>query len=323
MHARAAHATVLTACCAKWEGRGEGLAVGGIPCGRPRGSGKLGRHRSRAAGMSDEEIDGMSVKQLKAHITAAGLQFADCVEKADLRLRAREASLRKAAPPAPSPAPAPASAAENIGRQLAGFDCVVVGPGQGTAVDLVVIMLHGYGATNQDFVPLAQLLGKLPGGSLAGKKVGWVFPQAPRGAMGMAEWWQIDVMEWMGCMQGGPAEIGKLIRKEFGGMPECRQQLTELVEAVQKEVFPAEGDSQPPPLCLAGFSQGAMTAMDLALGLPIGKVAGVAMLSGAPITVDLWAPKLKERAGKLKALVTHGQTDQVLPFVGSVWLKVR
>lgn len=62
-----------------------------------------------------------------------------------------------------SQAPAPAPAAAHVGRQLAGLDCVVAGPAAGSAVDLVVIMLHGYGATNSDFVPLAKLLLSLPG----------------------------------------------------------------------------------------------------------------------------------------------------------------
>ena len=66
-----------------------------------------------------------------------------------------------------------------------------------------------------------------------------------------------------------------------------------------------------------------MTAMDatLSAGLPDERVIAVMMLSGAPIVVDQWAPKLKARAGKLKVLVTHGRADPVLPFVGSGWLK--
>ena len=42
--------------------------------------------------MSDDEIAAMSVKALKAHITSAGLSCADCIEKADLTARAKEAS---------------------------------------------------------------------------------------------------------------------------------------------------------------------------------------------------------------------------------------
>ena len=40
----------------------------------------------------DEAIDAMSVRELCAHISAAGLYFADCIEMAELRQRAREAS---------------------------------------------------------------------------------------------------------------------------------------------------------------------------------------------------------------------------------------
>jgi predicted esterase len=47
----------------------------------------------------------------------------------------------------------------------------------------------------------------------------------------------------------------------------------------------------------------------------------VMMLSGAPITVDAWQPKLAERKGKLQVLVTHGTADAVLPFAASGWLR--
>ena len=44
------------------------------------------------------------------------------------------------------------------------------------------------------------------------------------------------------------------------------------------------------------------------------------MLSGAPITVDKWAPLLRARRGQMQVLVTHGRADTVLPFAGSGWL---
>ena len=73
-------------------------------------------------------------------------------------------------------------------------------------------------------------------------------------------------------------------------------------------------------LMLSGFSQGAMTALDLALHLPKEKaVAGVTVISGSTIVVDQWKERLKEHPG-IKVLVTHGQTDMVLPCVASGWL---
>ena len=39
----------------------------------------------------DSEIDGMSMKELKALITGSGLSFHDCTEKSELKTRARQA----------------------------------------------------------------------------------------------------------------------------------------------------------------------------------------------------------------------------------------
>ena len=62
-----------------------------------------------------------------------------------------------------------------------------------------------------------------------------------------------------------------------------------------------------------------MTALDLALSLDR-TVAGVTVLSGAPIVIEQWAERLKNHRG-LRVFVTHGQSDMVLPFKASGWLK--
>ena len=75
-------------------------------------------------------------------------------------------------------------------------------------------------------------------------------------------------------------------------------------------------------LVLAGFSQGGITALDTALSLPRGKtVAGVAVLSGAPIVIEQWSSRLSSVRKGLRVFVSHGQSDVVLPFVASGWLK--
>ena len=74
-------------------------------------------------------------------------------------------------------------------------------------------------------------------------------------------------------------------------------------------------------IVLGGFSQGAMSAMDLALSMPAGKrVAGVTMVSGAPIVIEQWTERLKEHKG-LKVFISHGTQDMVLPFAASGWAK--
>ena len=53
---------------------------------------RAGAGPAGAARMGDEEIDAMSVKELRGYIAQAGMSSADCIEKADLRARAREAA---------------------------------------------------------------------------------------------------------------------------------------------------------------------------------------------------------------------------------------
>lgn len=273
---------------------------------------------------AEEEIDSMSVKELRSFITQAGLSFADCIEKSDLRARAREAAAKNAKASSSSGgssglrSDADVTAAGAVSTQtLGGYQCVVNAPTGDEPIDLLCVVLHGYGASNSDFAPFPDLFARMPGSELAGKRVGWVFPQAPLDTQGTPAWWQINPMEWMMAMQGGAEALAGLIRKEFSGMPECREQMKSLITEAEA-LFPQGSEA---PLCMAGFSQGAMTAMDVSLSLPIDRVAGVMMLSGAPITVDAWQPKLVERKGNMQVLVTHGTADMVLPFAASGWLR--
>ena len=259
----------------------------------------------------------MSVKELRALITKAGLSFADCVEKSDLRGRAREAAAKGGGVAAGQPAAGAAPARGSVStRTLGGYECIVNAPAGDEPINLLCIVLHGYGASNSDFAPFPELFAKMPQPQLAGKRIGWIFPQAAPDKLGTPAWWEINPMEWMMAMQGGTAALAGLIRKEFRGMPECRTKMQSLI-ADAEALFPNGSEA---PLCMAGFSQGAMTAMDVSLSLPVGRVAGVMMLSGAPITVDAWQPKLVERRGKMQVLVTHGTADAVLPFAASGWL---
>lgn len=87
----------------------------------------------------------------------------------------------------------------------------------------------------------------------------------------------------------------------FVGLPETRQKLTTLVSEVRTK-FGADK-----PIILGGFSQGAMTAMDLALSLDT-PVNGVLMLSGihalcSVIVAVLFLPF--EKAHRLS--LTNGQ----------------
>jgi phospholipase/carboxylesterase len=123
-------------------------------------------------------------------------------------------------------------------------------------------------------------------------------------------------MKWMMAMQQGEQGIAKLIREEPPGLAAFRTNMQALVE----EVVAATGVGYD-KIVLGGFSQGAMSAMDLALSFPKEKaVAGVTVVSGAPIVIEQWTERLKQHSG-IKVFISHGQTDQVLPFVASGWMK--
>jgi phospholipase/carboxylesterase len=48
--------------------------------------------------------------------------------------------------------------------------------------------------------------------------------------------------------------------------------------------------------------------------------AGLVLLSGAPISVPEWQNLAPKRAG-LRVLMSHGQSDPILPFAGGVYLR--
>lgn len=264
------------------------------------------------------DVGSMSIKELRAFIASAGMRYDDCFEISDLRARAHEASEQLAAcGPKPS-APAPSGALGKEKRTHCGYECTMMGSADvlaGRATPrLVVIFLHGLGASASDFASIPAMLPLAP--STAGSTL-WVFPQAPVGAMFMPAWWTLDVMQWMGAMRAGTDGIARLIRNVPPGLPDCRARVTRLVE----EVCRAANGCPTSRVVLGGFSQGAMTAIDAALSMPADKrVGGVVSVSGAPIVVEEWGAKLQAHRG-LPMLITHGRADMTLPFAVFGWLE--
>mmetsp|Transcript_11154 Transcript_11154/g.22604 ORF Transcript_11154/g.22604 Transcript_11154/m.22604 type:complete len:305 (-) Transcript_11154:180-1094(-) len=263
--------------------------------------------------MADDDVETMSLKALKELIASAGLSLDGCIEKPDIRQRAREA---QAALATKAEAPPPARGGSTK-QTLGGYSCIVKAPEDvlsgAIAADLAVIVLHGYGASSSDFADVPSLIDP----HLAGKRVLYVFPQAPSTAIGTA-WWQIDLMGFLTLATSGEAAIAKMIREEPKGLREARASLAKLLE----QVCAMAGAGTPLPtsrVVLGGFSQGAMTALDAALQQGPGQgVAGVLCLSGAPIVVEQWTARLQEHKG-LRVLLTHGMQDSTLPFACSGW----
>ena len=228
------------------------------------------------ATMSDADVETLGIKALKELIASAGLSTEDCIDKTDLRTRAREAiAAKKSKPAAPSAPPSGGSAGE---RQLGGYQCKVnfpsdllAGDAAAKPADLLLIVLHGLGATNNDFATLPSMLSSLDS-KLSSARIACVFPQAPMSPIGAA-WWSFDVQAFMSSqmMPDGPAKeqlIARLIRETPDGLEACRAQMATLIAEARALAGGAGGPLPASKILLAGFSLGAITSLDLALQMP-------------------------------------------------------
>lgn len=139
-----------------------------------------------------------------------------------------------------------------------------------------VVLLHGYGADENDLFALAEL-----------------FPRdyavfCPRAQLptpwGGYAWFDLD-------MHNGEFRYND---------EQARMSSTLFVE------YLAGFDT---PVVVAGFSQGAMIALGAAVESPLPNVAGLICMSGA------WLPCFQaESSPKMPCLFTHGTRDQIVPF---------
>lgn len=184
--------------------------------------------------------------------------------------------------------------------RLAGLDAIEF-PSEDPKA-LTVVCLHGYGADMRDLAPLAP---EIP----VKRPVRWIFPDGPEVLdWGGKAWFPIDVAAFEEAQRTGKPR--DLSGGEPVGMADARAEL----DAVLTELAVPAGR-----LVLAGFSQGAMMAVDLAARRPE-PPAGVAILSGTLVdakTLSALAPKKKG----LKFFQSHGSVDPILGFAQALELE--
>ena len=159
-----------------------------------------------------------------------------------------------------------------------------------------VVLLHGYGAPADDLAPLGATLAR-SSGCLA------VMPTAPEAAPGGGsgrQWWPLG--EWRRRRASGEDLSGEIPP----GMEDASRRIHGTLRTLE-----ARGIEHG-RVVLAGFSQGAMLALDAGLtaARPIG---GIAALSGTLVARDRWRAAV-ERHGAPPLLLTHGRQDPVLAF---------
>uniref|UniRef100_UPI00262B960F alpha/beta hydrolase n=1 Tax=uncultured Gimesia sp. TaxID=1678688 RepID=UPI00262B960F len=166
-----------------------------------------------------------------------------------------------------------------------------------------------------DLVPFGpEILSRNP--ELSGQ-VRFVFPAAPislieMGIPGGRAWWMLDVAELNAAIESG--KIRDQRNKTPDGLLEAAQKLREFIDALQKE-------SELPlsKFVLAGFSQGSMISIEIALNLPQ-PPAALVIWSGTLLCEQRWT-SLAEKSEKFPFLLSHGRQDPLLPFEGAIWLK--
>ena len=153
-----------------------------------------------------------------------------------------------------------------------------------------VLLLHGFDMTPAQLAPIAASLKlpalvALPGGPIA------------RAGGGRA-WWPVDDAARAARMQAGPADL-------HDSHPPGRERARDAVHAAARALRERAPGL---PLVLAGFSQGAMLALDAVLQAPPLPVDALALWSGSRLAFAEWAPALHRLRG-LRVDVVHGRAD--------------
>lgn len=159
------------------------------------------------------------------------------------------------------------------------------------------VLLHGFGARGDDLVPLARRMMQ--------PRTRFFVPSAPlpQGPNGRA-WWRFDaehpLRAWAGQTPPGYQPNAEIFA--------ARASVQALLRRIRTQYSPER-------LVLAGFSQGGMLTLDVALAQdpPIERAAS---LSGVLISES--AEALRRFHGHAtRFFVSHGRSDTVLPFTGA------
>jgi phospholipase/carboxylesterase len=191
--------------------------------------------------------------------------------------------------------------------EFAGLRLTLTLPDRKTEPRQLLVLLHGYGATGDDLVPLAHELGDrvyafpeapinlaaLPGGAMFQG-----YPAAPRA------WWLIDIERIQ--LAVAQRQVEQLAAELPAGVVQAGEQLNLMLSELQREL--GVGDQQ---TFLGGFSQGAMLATHVALGSGR-SLAGLVVLSGSLLGLGRWLPQMRQR--RWPVFVSHGRGDPILPF---------
>lgn len=191
--------------------------------------------------------------------------------------------------------------------------CQVVDSHSDLPPQRLVVLCHGFGASGDDLVPIAEEM--IRGFSLK-HRIRFVFPAAPMsldeyGMPGARAWWPISIQSLLDAFERGEHDV----LKDFSppGLPAARDALDVACSAALEEAGLTRSD-----LVLGGFSQGAMISTELALHRAE-KLGGLILWSGTLIRQAHWKQQATQTP-KLTIVQSHGTHDPILPFITGQWL---
>lgn len=160
------------------------------------------------------------------------------------------------------------------------------GPRSGGTARQLVVLLHGVGADGADLIALA------PEWAEALPEAAFVAPDAP---------FPCDMTpfgrQWFSLSDRDPARLAVGVRA-----------VAPAVAAFLREELDRQG-LPPSALALMGFSQGAMTALEVGLRGPV-PPAAILAYSGALLAPETLAAEIRARP---PVLLVHGEADEVVP----------
>jgi phospholipase/carboxylesterase len=162
-----------------------------------------------------------------------------------------------------------------------------------------LIVLHGLGASGDDFVPIAGELDLEPVGG-----VRFVFPHAPErritinNGMAMPAWYDIR-----------HADLAR--REDEAGLRESQAAIEALIAEEERRGMPASR------IVLAGFSQGCAMALMTGLRHPE-RLAGIAGLSGYLPLLDCTLAERHSANADVPVFLAHGRQDPVVALARGI-----
>ncbi len=167
----------------------------------------------------------------------------------------------------------------------------------------VIVLLHGYGASANDLLPLHQLLDPAQAAT-------WYFPHGfvkvplGPGIYGRA-WFPIDIAALEEAVRTGKSRDLSSISPN--GIDEASQKVVSMLNEIVKEREISYQD-----IIIGGFSQGAMLSTDICLQAEE-TFAKLLILSGTLLRKEKWSELIPLKAG-MPFFQSHGNQDPLLPF---------